>query len=57
MRKLSTRCMENIDSKGMNAHDVKTSPKEQTLDFLRQFARVYNAESNLYKDIRGYVLN
>ena len=42
MRKLSTQCMDDL---------------EQTMDFLKQFARAYQAEPAVRPELCGYVLN
>lgn len=57
MRKLSTRCMDELEKKKEEALEVVRSPRTQTLDILRQFARVYHAEPALRVELRGYVLN
>ena len=48
MRKLSTQCMDDLE---------KNSPRKQTMDFLKQFARAYQAEPAVRPELCGYVLN
>lgn len=58
MKKLSTRCMNNIENKRRcNSQRNEAAPSKQTLDFLTQFARVYQVEPILREDICAYVLN
>ena len=49
MRKLSTQCMDDLEA--------KSSPRKQTMDFLKQFARAYQAEPAVRPELCGYVLN
>ena len=48
MKKISTSCFSKFDHslKAQNT-DLEVKPTRQTLDFLRQFARSYHAESSL----------
>ena len=39
MRKLSTQCMDDLEKKVKSAPEAKSSPRKQTMDFLKQFAR------------------
>ncbi len=53
-----TRCMDEIeDNKDDNCWERDIRPKKQTLEFLRQFARVYKVEKNLVSEQEGYVIN
>lgn len=59
MGNVSTHCinrkkMNMEEREGISLHD---EPRKSTLDFLRQFARVYSVESSLDTDISGFVLN
>ncbi len=36
---------------------LRIRPKEKTLDFLKQFARLYHVESKLPKEVSGMILN
>lgn len=59
MDKLFTHCMDR-DKKRTEEKclaEMKISPRRQTVDFLRQFARVYQCEPTLSPDICGFVLN
>ena len=40
MRKLSTQCMDDLEKKMKSAPEAKSSPRKQTMDFLKQFARL-----------------
>lgn len=58
MKRLFTSCMDDLEDK--TQRKVKKScgkPRKQTLDFLSQFARVYQAEPALKTEVCGYVLN
>lgn len=60
MKRLSTRCMNDLENNTQaqattNADPGK--PRKQTLDFLMQFARAYQAEPALNAEVCGYVLN
>ncbi|MDL2265964.1 hypothetical protein LJC57_03300 [Parabacteroides sp. OttesenSCG-928-G07] len=58
MKKLSTRCMNEFDKKQeRNLGGNNSKPRVSTLEFLKQFARVYQAEPSLKKEICAYVLN
>lgn len=57
MRKLSTQCMDDLEKKMKSAPEAKSSPRKQTMDFLKQFARVYQAEPAVRPELCGYVLN
>ena len=57
MRKLSTQCMDDLEKKVKSAPEPKTSPRKQTMDFLKQFARAYQAEPAVHPELCGYVLN
>ena len=57
MNKLSTQCMHEPAGKETEMQEVKTSPRKQTLDFLKRFARAYHAEPTIQEDLCGYVLN
>lgn len=58
MKKISTSCFSKIDHslKAQNA-EVNVNPSRQTLDFLRQFARSYHAESSLDSSLCSFVMN
>ena len=47
MRKFSTHCMDKLDKQVNHTLTAESQPKQTTLDFLRQFARVYQAEPML----------
>ena len=36
MRKLSTQCMDDLEKKVKSAPEAKSSPRKQTMDFLKQ---------------------
>lgn len=59
MKNFSTRCIkkrkEVIDEE--NKQDKSIGPKRQTLDFIKQFARVYHSENTLDIQLVGLVLN
>ena len=57
MRKFSTRCMDKLEKNADKTLLVDSQPKKNTLDFLRQFARVYQAEPMLQPGLCGFVLN
>ena len=57
MRKLSTQCMDDLEKKVKSAPEAKSSPRKQTMDFLKQFARAYQAEPAVRPELCGYVLN
>lgn len=53
MRKLSTRCMDDLEKKVKSAPEVKSSPRKQTMDFLKQFARAYQANRPYVRSSAG----
>ena len=55
MRKLSTQCMDDLEKKVKSAPEAKSSPRKQTMDFLKQFARAY--QPAVRPEFCGYVLN
>lgn len=57
MRKFSTHCMDKMEKHVNHALTGESEPKKSTLDFLRQFARVYQAEPMLQPGLCGFVLN
>ena len=57
MRKFSTHCMDKLDKNMNHTLTVDSQPKKSTLDFLRQFARGYQAEPMLEPGLGGFVLN
>lgn len=58
MKRFSTQCMDKLDDKTKkNRNEKKTMPCRQTLDFLTQFARVYQAEPVLHSELCSYVMN
>jgi len=58
MKRLSTRCMYKFSGiRKRSSGGSKCEPRKQTLDFLTQFARVYNAEPVLNKELCSYILN
>ncbi|MCF2604034.1 MAG: hypothetical protein ACI3ZW_02285 [Parabacteroides sp.] len=57
MRKFSTHCMDKLDKQVNHTLTAESQPKQTTLDFLRQFARVYQAEPMLEPGLCGFVLN
>ncbi|MGM9796216.1 MAG: hypothetical protein ACI3ZY_01300 [Parabacteroides sp.] len=57
MRKFSTHCMDKLDKHVNHTLTAESQPKQTTLDFLRQFARVYQAEPMLEPGLCGFVLN
>ena len=56
MRKLSTQCMDDLEKKVKSAPEAKSSPRKQTMDFLKQFARAYQAEPAVRPELCGYEL-
>lgn len=58
MKKISTSCFSKFDHslKAQNT-DLEVKPTRQTLDFLRQFARSYHAESSLDSGLCDFVMN
>ena len=57
MRKLSTRCMNDLNQKEKPSREEKNSPRKQTIDLLRQFARAYQVEAMKRQELCGFVLN
>ncbi len=59
MKKTSTSCIShpNADDSQSVSFIKGSSPKQQTIDFLKQFARSYHAEPALNSDLCGYFLN
>lgn len=58
MKRLSTLCMDDLKNKTQRkSKNNSEKPRKQTLDFLSQFARVYQAEPALKAEVCGYVLN
>ena len=58
MSKLSTRSKNNFqDDVEMSKVESKCKPQKKTLDFLKQFARVYHAEQNSQIGMSELVLN
>ena len=57
MRKFSTHCMDKMEKHVNHALTGDSQPKKSTLDFLRQFARVYQVEPMLQPGLCGFVLN
>ena len=57
MRKFSTHCMDKLDKQVNHTLTAESQPKQTTLDFLRQFARVYQAERMFEPGLCGFVLN
>mgnify|MGYP000900732238 FL=1 len=56
MKNDSTHCMNEV-KKMKKEPNANEGPRKQTLDFLRQFARVYQVEPMLKPTFDGYVLN
>ena len=60
MKKVSTFRISKLSAR-VNMHEAdsyqEAGPSNQTLDFLRQFARSYHAEPSLNTNICGFVLN
>lgn len=58
MKRLFTPCKDDLENKTQRkAKNNCGKPRKQTLDFLSQFARVYQAEPALKAEVCGYVLN
>mgnify|MGYP003372879163 FL=1 len=56
---ISTHCINEKDlsfKKEVNV-SLDEKPRKSTLDFIRQFARVYQAENKLDAELSGFVLN
>ena len=56
---ISTHCIIEKDLNIKNEVNVSLNdkPRKSTLDFIRQFARVYQAENKLETELAGFVLN
>lgn len=56
---ISTHCINEKDLNIKNEVNVSLNdkPRKSTLDFIRQFARVYQAENKLETELAGFVLN
>lgn len=53
-----TQCIKNDNSnKAQGMKKTVTTPRAETLEFIRQFARVYQYESKLEDRLCGYILN
>ena len=57
MRKFSKHCMDKLDKQVNHTLTAESQPKQTTLDFLRQFARVYRGERMVEPGWGGFVLN
>ena len=58
MKNNSTQCMDELKQQTeKRSAERRCAQRKQTLDFLTQFARVYQAEPALQPDLCGYVLN
>ncbi|GAB6394337.1 MAG: hypothetical protein MdMp024_0649 [Bacteroidales bacterium] len=58
MKNFSTQCTDKVTDSGKSREGGKAGPCKQTLDFLKQFARVYHAEPALTpKSLCGFILN
>ncbi|MDH6534897.1 hypothetical protein M2101_001574 [Parabacteroides sp. PM5-20] len=58
MKRFSTRCMHKYSGiRKRNPGKQRGGPREQTIDFLSQFARVYRAEPSLQQDICSFIMN
>lgn len=58
MKRLSTPCLKHSKRETQpDAKELRNEPRRQTLDFLTQFARVYQAEPVLCPELSGFVLN
>lgn len=57
MRKLSTRCLNEFAANSRKERKAACEPSLETLDFLRQLARVYQAEPGLQPELCGYMKN
>lgn len=57
MKRLSTQCMDDLRNRTKKNPKEKSGPRKQTLDFLSQFARVYQAEPVNQPELCAYVLN
>jgi len=58
MKRLSTRCAHNFETIGKDhLKETGGNPSKQTMDFLAQFARVYQVEKVLEDGINSYIMN
>lgn len=58
MKNISTQCMDELKHRTDKTQvGRRYMPRKQTLDFLKQFARVYQAEPVMQTEFCGYVLN
>lgn len=59
MKKNSTICILKVTDKRLSdlSENEDKGPKSRTVDFLRQFARVYHAEPALDTVLGGYILS
>lgn len=58
MKHFSTRCIKRkLESKQERQERTISNPTKQTLDFLKQFARVYHPEVALGSQLAGMILN
>jgi len=58
MKNFSTQCADKVTDSGKSWDGGKAMPGKQTLDFLKQFARVYHAEPALMpKSLCGFIPN
>lgn len=57
MKKLSTRSMKHKNNRGEANAEKTTCPRQKTIDYLAQFARVYCSEKTLNTGHCGFVLN
>lgn len=57
MKRLFTQCMDDLGNKTKQNSKEKSRPRKQTLDFLSQFARVYQVEPAKQPELCTYVLN
>lgn len=58
MKKISTSCFSKFDhSLKAQRAEAEVKPRQQTIDFLHQFARSYHAESSLDSGLCGFVMN
>lgn len=58
MKRFSTRCMHKYSGiRKENPGRGSGKPRQKTMDFLTQFARVYRAEPTLEQELASFVLN
>lgn len=57
MRKLSTRCSNDFVGNSRKGRKATSEPSQETLDFLKQLARAYQAEPGLLSELGGYMKN